>query len=170
MTRAVTPQDIVVTPTGARFMGRTLPCTVGRGGIVAGKREGDGGTPVGAHRIAGMLYRPDRMAPPTDWAVPIRPGDLWCDDPRHPDYNRMVRAPFGASAEALRRADPLYDLVLLTDWNWPFAEAGKGSAIFLHRWRRPGYPTEGCVAFAPEVLRWMAPRIGHGTRVVVRDR
>ncbi|MBM2575282.1 L,D-transpeptidase family protein [Jannaschia sp. Os4] len=164
----MTPADIVVTPTGARFMGRVLPCTVGRGGIVADKREGDGGTPVGVHRIVGMLYRPDRMAAPAGWAVPIRPGDLWCDDPGHPDYNLMVRAPLGASAEALRRADPLYDLVLLTDWNWPDAVPGRGSAIFLHRWRRLGYPTEGCVAFAPEVLRWVAARVTPETRVVVR--
>ncbi|PWJ22281.1 L,D-transpeptidase family protein [Jannaschia seohaensis] len=164
----MTPEDIVVTPTGARFRGRRFPCTVGRGGIVAEKREGDGGTPVGVHRIVGMLWRPDRMARPADWAVPIRPGDLWCDDPRHEDYNLMVRAPFPASAEVLRRADPLYDLVILTDWNWPQAEAGRGSAIFLHRWRRPGFPTEGCVAFAPAHLRWIAGRIGFETRLVVR--
>ena len=33
---------MVVTPTGLRFMGRKFPCTIGRGGIVASKREGDG--------------------------------------------------------------------------------------------------------------------------------
>jgi L,D-peptidoglycan transpeptidase YkuD (ErfK/YbiS/YcfS/YnhG family) len=107
------------------------------------------------------------MARPTDWAVPIGPRDLWCDDPRHEDYNLMVRAPFDGSAEALRRADRLYDLVIVTDWNWPRAEAGRGSAIFLHRWRRPGYPTEGCVAFDPADLLWMARRIGFGTRLIV---
>jgi L,D-peptidoglycan transpeptidase YkuD (ErfK/YbiS/YcfS/YnhG family) len=50
------------------------------------------------HRIVGMLYRPDRMAPPADWALPIGPGDLWSDDPEDPDYNLMVRAPHGFSA------------------------------------------------------------------------
>ncbi|WP_179378151.1 L,D-transpeptidase family protein [Jannaschia marina] len=160
--------DLVLTPTGLRFLGRCLPCTIGRGGIVADKREGDGGTPAGAHGIVGMLYRPDRMARPTDWALPIGPGDLWCDDPRHEDYNLMVRAPFTASHEALRRPDPLYDLVILTDWNWPRAESGRGSAIFLHRWRRPGYPTEGCVAFDPADLRWIARRITYETRLIVR--
>ena len=43
-----------------------------------------------------------------------------------------------AENERLRRADPLYDLVILTDWNWPSAERGRGSAIFMHRWRRGG--------------------------------
>ena len=87
---------------------------------------------------------------------------------RSPEYNHRVRAPFGASAEALRRADPLYDLVILTDWNWPVARPGRGSAIFLHRWRRPGYPTEGCVAFDPAHLRWIAARLTPQTRLIVR--
>lgn len=166
----MTPFDLVVTPMGVRFMGRVFPCTLGRGGIVkaSAKREGDGGTPTGTHRITGMLYRPDRIAPPQPWAVPIGPMDLWSDDPEDSDYNQMVRAPHGFSHEALRRADPLYDLVLLTDWNWPHAVPGRGSAIFLHRWRRMGYPTAGCVAFAPRDLRWIASRITPGTRLIVR--
>jgi L,D-peptidoglycan transpeptidase YkuD (ErfK/YbiS/YcfS/YnhG family) len=166
----VKPQDLVVTPMGVRFMGRVFPCTIGRGGIVAAgqKREGDGATPTGVHRIVGMLYRPDRMARPTDWALPIGPMDLWSDDPADEDYNLMVRAPHRFSHEKLRRADPLYDLVILTDWNWPHAEPGRGSAIFLHRWRRPGYPTAGCVAIDPRDLLWIAQRITNQTRLVVR--
>ena len=58
---------------------------------------------------------------------------------------------------AMERAkEALYDLVILTDWNWPYPVKGRGSAIFLHRWRRPGYPTEGCVAFRPDHLRQIA--------------
>ncbi len=160
--------DLVLSRIGLRFMGRTFPCTIGRCGVVQHKREGDGGTPVGEHRLVGMLYRPERMARPADWALPIRPGDLWCDDPGHEDYNLMVRAPFEASHETLRRADPLYDLVILTDWNWPFAARGRGSAIFIHRWRRPGAPTEGCVGLRPDHLRWIAARIRYETRLIVQ--
>ena len=152
----MTPADLVLTPRGVRFMGRLFPCTVGRGGIVAQKREGDGGTPVGTHRITGMLYRPDRIARPAGWAEPILPGDLWSDDGTDPDYNHLVRAPHGFSHEQLRRSDPLYDLILLTNWNWPDSIPGRGSAIFLHQWRRPGYPTEGCIAFRRDHLWWIA--------------
>ena len=160
-------QDMVLTRTGLRFMGRRFPCSVGRGGVRSDKREGDGATPAGTHRIVGMLYRPDRIARPADWALPIRPGDLWSDDPRDADYNLMVRAPHAHSHECLRRADPLYDIVILTDWNWPRAERGRGSAIFLHQQRRPGYPTEGCVAFRRRDLRWIAARIRYETRLIV---
>lgn len=163
----MTPDDLVLTPTGLRFRGRRLPCTIGRGGCTRDKREGDGATPRGVHPIVGMLYRPDRIARPVDWALPIRPGDLWSDDPADPDYNLMVRAPHPRSHERLRRADRLYDLVILTGWNWPSAVPGRGSAIFLHRWRGPGQPTAGCVALRPDHLHWVAATIGFRTRLVV---
>ena len=53
------PDDLVVTPMGVRFMGRRFPCTIGRSGVIpAGKkREGDGATPAGVHRIVGMLQQ-----------------------------------------------------------------------------------------------------------------
>lgn len=164
------PADLVVTPMGLRFQGRVFPCSVGRGGIVAAsaKREGDGATPAGVHRLVGMLYRPDRLTRPAAWALPIGPADLWSDDPRDADYNLMVRAPHGFGHERLRRADPMYDLVIVTDWNWPHATPGNGSAIFLHQWRRPGAPTAGCIALARRDLHWIAPRIVHQTRLVIR--
>ena len=166
----MTPADLVVTPMGLRFLGRVFPCTVGRGGIIAAadKREGDGATPAGVHRLVGMLYRPDRMARPAGWALPIGLMDLWSDDPRDADYNRMVRAPHGFSHERLRRADPMYDLVIVIGWNWPDAKPGRGSAIFLHQWRRPGARTAGCVALSRRDLHWIAARVVPGTRLVVR--
>ncbi len=163
----MTPADMVLTPMGLRFGGRVLPCCIGKTGISDTKREGDGATPRGVHAITGCLYRPDRMARPVAWADPIGPRELWSDDSARIDYNHMVRAPYGGSHERLSRADPLYDLILLTDWNWPNATPGRGSAIFLHRWRRPGHPTEGCVAMDAADLLWLTHRIQPGTRLIV---
>lgn len=163
----MTLDDLVLTPQGVRFQGRLWPCTIGKGGVTGRKREGDGATPRGVHRIVGMLYRPDRIARPTDWARPIGPLDLWSDDPSDADYNMMVRAPYAPSHERLRRADPLYDLVILTDWNWPYAVRGRGSAIFIHQQRRPGYPTEGCIAFSRCDLHAIARRIRYRSRLIV---
>lgn len=159
--------DLVVTGRGLRFKGQYFPCSVGRGGCRSGKVEGDGVTPVGWHRIVGCLYRPDRIAKPVGWAVPVRVGDLWCDDPADPAYNHLVRAPYPASHEALRRSDPLYDLILLTDWNWPDARPGKGSAIFVHTWRKPRHPTEGCIGLERSDLLWITAQISPETRLVV---
>ncbi|KEO60130.1 L,D-transpeptidase family protein [Thioclava indica] len=151
-----------LTPSGLLFRGRRFPVQIGRGGITADKHEGDGATPTGTLHILRMLYRPDRLPAPQDWAEPIGPRDLWCDAPEHPAYNHDVRAPFPASHETLRRADPLYDIVLITDWNYPDAQPGKGSAIFLHQRRRAGYPTAGCLAFRRDHLIWIAQRITPG--------
>ena len=168
----MSPDDLVLTPTGLRFLGRTFPVSTGRGGIRSDKREGDGATPTGLHRVIGLLYRADRIAarslPP--WARPIRLEDRWCDAPDHPDYNHLTRKPFGKSAERLRRADPLYDLILPLDWNWPDATPGRGSAIFIHQWRRPGFPTAGCLAFARQDLLFIARHAAPGTRVIVPGR
>lgn len=164
----MSPNDLVVTGRGVRFQGQYFPCTIGRGGILADKKEGDCASPVGVHRIVGMLFRPDRLAQPASWAVPIRPGDLWSDDSSDIHYNHMVRAPYKGSHEHLRRADPLYDLILLTDWNWPLSKPGKGSAIFIHQWRRKGFPTEGCVAFRRDHLHWIASQIAPGCGLIMR--
>ncbi|MDQ2090450.1 L,D-transpeptidase family protein [Marimonas arenosa] len=164
-----TPKDLVLSRRGVRFAGRWFACTVGRGGVRRDKQEGDGATPVGVHRIVAMLYRPERLPPPTVWARPIRPGDLWSDASGRAGYNHLVRVPYPHSHEKMRRPDPLYDIVLVTDWNWPVATPGKGSAIFLHQWRRPGFPTQGCVAFSRDDLRWIAERLQPGARLIVPE-
>lgn len=160
---------MVLTPTGLRFRSRRFPVTIGRGGIMTNKREGDGGTPAGVHQIIALLYRPDRVSASAlpGWATPIGLEDRWCDAPDHPDYNHLVRKPFGASQERLRRGDPLYDVILVTNWNWPDAIPYRGSAIFLHAWRRPGYPTAGCLGFDRHDLLWIANRVVPGQRLVV---
>ena len=163
----MTPDDLVLTPRGVRFQGQLYPCTIGKTGITHNKREGDKATPAGIHRIVGMLYRPDRIPAPVPWAMPIGPRDLWSDDGTQGDYNSLVQAPYPHSHEVLRRADPLYDLVILTDWNWPNAVAGRGSAIFIHQQRRPGYPTEGCVAFSRAHLHQIAGRLTRHSRLIV---
>ncbi|GAB4389080.1 L,D-transpeptidase family protein [Albidovulum sp.] len=166
----MSPADLVLTPLGLRFRGRRLPVSIGRGGIRRDKAEGDGATPAGELRVIGLLYRPDRIAaaslPP--WALPIGLRDRWCDAPDHPAYNHLVTEPFGRSEERLRRGDPLYDLILPLDWNWPDAVPGRGSAIFIHQWRRPGHPTAGCLALARADLIFVARHAPPGTRVIIR--
>jgi len=160
--------DLVVTPTHVRFLNRRFPCAIGRGGLTSRKCEGDGATPRGSHQILEVYYRPDRITAPTPWAKPIGPRDLWSDAPTDVAYNSRVRAPYGFSHETLRRADPMYDLVLVTDWNYPDATPGKGSAIFVHQWRRPGWPTAGCVAFSRSHLRFITEHLQPDSRLIIR--
>lgn len=158
-----------LTPQGLSAFGRLIPCTLGRSGIRAGsaKAEGDAATPAANMRITACLYRPDRLGAPAPWAVPLGLDDLWCDAPEHAEYNRLVRGPLAASHEVMRRADPLYDIVLVTDWNSAPAQPGRGSAIFVHQWRQPGYPTAGCIAMDRGGLIWLAARARPGTTLLV---
>ena len=66
-------------------------------------------------------------------------------------------------------AEAVNDLVLITDWNWPYSVPGRGSAIFIHRWRRPCAPTAGCVALAPQDLLWIAQRLRPQSRLIVHQ-
>jgi L,D-peptidoglycan transpeptidase YkuD (ErfK/YbiS/YcfS/YnhG family) len=160
--------DLVLTPTHLRFLNRRFPCTIGRSGLTDTKHEGDGATPRGTHRILEIYYRADRIPQPTSWAKPIGPRDLWSDTPDDPAYNSRVCAPYAPSHEVMRRSDPMYDLVLVTDWNYPNSVPGKGSAIFLHQWRRPGYPTAGCVAFSRLHLRFIVENLAPDSRLIIR--
>lgn len=162
---------MVVNHWGARFAGRRFPCSVGWGGIAANKVEGDGVTPSGVWHLVGGGYRADRMARPKAGQMRVTralPFDVWSDDVDDPDYNHGFRGPeHPFSHERLTRADPLYDLVLFSDWNWPDAKPGQGSAIFVHAWRKPRHPTAGCIAFDPVDLRWILARWGERSRIFV---
>ena len=165
--------DLVVSGDGlCRFGARTFRCALGRGGIVVDKREGDGGTPAGTWPLRRLLFRPDRERRPV-CALPaeeIAEGDGWCDDPRHPDYNRPVRSPFAAGRETMWRDDDLYDLVVVVGHNDDPPVAGRGSAIFLHLAREDMVPTAGCVAFARADLLEILAGLDAGSRLIVEGR
>lgn len=123
-------------------------CAIGPGGIAVKSGEGDGITPRGAWPVREILFRADRIAKPEVKLAlrAIRPDDGWCDAPDDPQYNRLVKLPYRASAESMWRDDALYDLVAVLGYNDAPVVPGKGSAIFLHL-ARPDYsPTQGCVA------------------------
>jgi len=146
-----------------------IPCALGVAGIVAVKREGDGGSPRGTFRLREGVFRADRFRARPATALPLRatgPGDGWCDDARDRRYNRPIRLPCpGISAERMWREDGLYDLVIDLDYNRGPIRPGRGSAIFLHV-ARPGYrPTEGCVALKRADLVRLLRRLGPTTRM-----
>ena len=147
-----------------------VPVALGRGGIRANKREGDGGTPRGRFKLRRLWWRADRTPRPrTGLPVrPIRPDDGWCEDPSDRAYNRPVRVPQGSPAHRLWRADRLYDFLIEIDHNTRPRIAGRGSAVFVHVARRGFAPTAGCVALQAPTLRRLLARLGPRTRLDIR--
>jgi L,D-peptidoglycan transpeptidase YkuD (ErfK/YbiS/YcfS/YnhG family) len=149
--------------------GLSVPCALGRSGIVKDKHEGDGGTPEGAFRLVEVFFRPDRGATPATAlpVEPIKPDSGWCDDPPDPNYNRFVRLPYGASHERLWLESHLYDVLVVLDYNFAKPAPGLGSAIFLHV-TAPGFtPTAGCVAISKEAMDQILPQLSPQTVIVI---
>ncbi|MFD1327762.1 L,D-transpeptidase family protein [Mycoplana ramosa] len=146
-----------------------IPAAIGRSGTTALKREGDGATPIASMGLLHGFWRADRVGG-VSTPLPlrrIRADMLWCDAADHPSYNRLVRAPFLASHEEMWRADDLYDVCLVLDWNITSRRRNRGSAIFFHL-IRPGYePTAGCVAVNAGDMMRLLPFLRRGTRLRV---
>ena len=87
--------DLTVSADGTcRFGGAVYRCALGRGGIVADKREGDGGTPAGIWPLRRLLYRPDRRG-----GARLRPGVR-----AHRRGRRLVRRPPPSRLQPAREA------------------------------------------------------------------
>jgi len=151
--------------------GQRVQAALGRGGSLPEhlKREGDGATPLGQYNLRMVMYRVDRIKTPETALVAraLRPDDGWCDEPKDPAYNRLVRRPYPTSCETLFREDGLYDLILVLGHNDSPPKPGLGSAIFLHCKRGNYEPTEGCVALDPDHVRSLLEMAKPGDQLVI---
>ena len=146
-----------------------LPVALGRGGIKANKREGDGATPRGTFRLKRLWWRATRHPRPAT-LLPVRriaPDDGWCEDPADRHYNQRIKVPPQSKADRLTRQDNLYDFIVELDHNTRPRIAGHGSAVFIHVARPHFAPTAGCVALDIKSMRRLLARLGPRTRIVV---
>ncbi|MGC2319557.1 MAG: L,D-transpeptidase family protein [Bradyrhizobium sp.] len=149
--------------------GQTVPVALGRGGVKANKREGDGGTPRGTFRPLQLWWRADRHPRPRTF-LPVRaigPHDAWCEDPLSRHYNQPVRLDRDRGGDRLKRDDHLYDFVVEIDHNSSPRIAGRGSAVFLHLARENFSPTAGCVSMTKSAMLQLLQRLGPDTRIVI---
>ena len=147
-----------------------IPVVLGRAGIRANKREGDGATPRGRFRLCGcgggrtgrrgrgLCCRRDAL----------RPDLAWCEDSADRRYNRPFRRSANEPGDRLWRDDHLYDFVVEIDHNTRPRVAGRGSAVFVHVARPDRSPTAGCVALAAGTLRRLLARAGRKTRITIQ--
>jgi len=149
--------------------GQSIPVALGRGGILANKREGDGGTPRGSFRPRQLWWRADRHVRPRTFlpARAIRPEDAWCEDPGSRHYNQPIRLDSESAGDRLTRDDALYDFIVEIDHNTHPRIAGRGSAVFLHLARGNFGPTAGCVSMTKPAMLHLLRRLGPETKIVI---
>ena len=166
-----TTATLTVQECGKRVLG-PWRARVGRHGLSAHHREGDGTTPTGTYGIGPVIYGID-----PDPGVGLRYhrltcGDWWDEDPRSAAYNSFrhvacnTRPPFGGGSEALWRIAPAYRLFALVQYNRAPVVPGRGSAIFLHV--DTGRPTNGCVSLPLSELRSLLVQLETGATIRIQ--
>ncbi len=137
---------------------------LGRSGLSARKREGDGATPTGTYHFGTTVYG-IAANPGVRFAYHrLVCGDWWDEDPSSKAYNTFQHVTCGASpafgggSEALWRISPQYRYFAVIDYNARPIVRGRGSAIFLHV---AVGTTAGCVSLPElqllQLLRWLRP-------------
>jgi L,D-peptidoglycan transpeptidase YkuD (ErfK/YbiS/YcfS/YnhG family) len=146
-----------------------MPVALGRAGIIANKREGDGGTPKGTFRPRRLWWRADRHPRPSTFLPirAIRPEDAWCEDPVSRHYNRPLKVSRDSSGDRLTREDHLYDFIIEIDHNTRPTIAGRGSAVFLHLARAGFSPTAGCISMTKSSMLHLLRRLGPETKIII---
>jgi L,D-peptidoglycan transpeptidase YkuD (ErfK/YbiS/YcfS/YnhG family) len=150
---------------------KPMQVALGRGGIKASKREGDGGTPAGHFHPVRLWWRPDRLRRPRT-LLPVRRiggNDAWCEDPTDRRYNRAFRKSANEPGDRLRRDDGLYDLIVEIDHNTRPRVTGRGSAVFIHVARDGFGPTAGCVGLRRNALLQLVRSLSPKTRIIVHS-
>jgi L,D-peptidoglycan transpeptidase YkuD (ErfK/YbiS/YcfS/YnhG family) len=147
-----------------------IPVVLGRSGIRADKREGDGATPRGRHRLVRLWWRADRFPKPRTFlpARRITANLAWCEDTADRRYNRPFQRSATEPGDRLKRDDHLYDFIIEIDHNTRPRVAGRGSAVFVHVARPNRAPTAGCVALTAPALRRLLARVGPKTRIGIQ--
>jgi L,D-peptidoglycan transpeptidase YkuD (ErfK/YbiS/YcfS/YnhG family) len=161
--QASTHAVVTLTACGKR-VGGPWPARIGRNGLSAHHREGDGTTPLGTYRIGPVVYGLEPNPGVRFRYHRLGCGDWWDEDPGSPTYNQFrhvacgTRPPFGGGSEPLWRATVAYRLFAVLEVNRARVP-GLGSAIFLHV--DTGRATNGCVSLPRRLLvrtlRWLRP-------------
>jgi len=137
--------------------------SIGKNGFapIDQKREGDGKTPSGIFPL-GITFGYAEKAETTMPYRQTNENDFWVDDVNSPQYNTWVKGkPDAKSYEIMKRNDILYKWGIVVEYNTNPVVRGKGSAIFLHVWQKPGGITVGCASFSEEsvlaIFKWLDP-------------
>jgi L,D-peptidoglycan transpeptidase YkuD (ErfK/YbiS/YcfS/YnhG family) len=145
---------------------KPIPVSVGKNGMAWGlglheptangpiKQEGDMRAPAGIFSLSTVFGDS-----PVEIAFPylLVDDELECvDDPSSKYYNQFVKGSQKDkdwnSSEKMLMPDGIYSRGIVVEHNTHPPIPGKGSCIFIHKWRAKDGPTAGCTALSEENL------------------
>ena len=146
----------------------SFKCSIGKNGVKSKKVEGDLSTPKGSFLLKKLYYRSDKLRKintvlPT---IKIKKNMGWCNDPRHKQYNSLIKATKKIKHEKMFRRDRKYDLVIVLDYNLNKPVPFKGSAIFIHLTKNY-QSTAGCIALSKNDMLVLLKIINKKTKISI---
>lgn len=163
-TLIVTPSDINKSIGKAEFYDGDLlvasyDVLLGRSGVSAQKREGDGNTPSGEYEISAVFGKQNFGITSMPFIKTSK--DIHCvDDINSEHYNKIIDSKIVpkdyVSFEEMLRDDGLYDMGSIVKYNHGNIK-GLGSCIFLHI--KSDKPTAGCISMDAKDLKELLLRL-----------
>ena len=144
-------------------------CSIGKGGLIKRKKEGDKKTPIGKFKIGHLYYRKDKIKKPRTRlnSISIQKNMGWCDDVTNKKkYNKLVKVNKYIKHEKLYRNDKKYDLLIPIKYNFYNTVLGKGSCIFIHLTENYN-PTAGCIALKKKDFLIMLKILKKNTKIEI---
>ena len=144
----------------------SFKCSIGKNGLKSKKVEGDLSTPKGSFLLKKLYYRSDKFRK-INTVLPkikIKKNMAWCNDPKHKQYNSLVKINKKIKHEKMFRRDRKYDLIIVLDYNLNKPVPFKGSAIFIHLTQNYK-PTAGCIALSKNDMLVLLKIINKKTKI-----
>lgn len=127
--------------------------SVGKSGVSANRKEGDGSTPMGVYKLGFAFGNKNDPGTKMEYRD-VTGNSYWVDDAKSHFYNKWVEGTENkdwSSAEELWKMQTAYAYALVVEYNYGSSTVpGKGSAIFLHCGSKP---TVGCIAIPEEKMK-----------------
>jgi L,D-peptidoglycan transpeptidase YkuD (ErfK/YbiS/YcfS/YnhG family) len=145
---------------------------VGRNGLSAHHREGDGATPTGTFGIGPVVYGIDPDPGVSRRYHRLVCGDWWNEDPASPTYNSFrhvacgTRPAFWNGSEGMWQQPRAYAHLAVVEFNMHPVVPGRGSGIFLHV--DTGHATNGCVSLPRTELRSLLVKLRPGVTIGIK--
>lgn len=136
---------------------QSIDVWIGRNGLIHPdlKREGDGYTPLGVYPIERIFGKGKRNLKAFPYRE-IKKTFHWTDRLESRHYNKLIF--FKERGATSLWNSPLYEIMVVVEYNTKSPIPGLGSMIFIHVWNEDK-PTSGCIGISKEDIESIVSKL-----------